>query len=227
MSSDAPAREAIPRSPGRRRKSEEAAASAGDRELVARLLARDRSTFVSLIRAQHESLVRLALVFVGSPATAEEVAQETWLRFLAALPRFEGRSSLRTWIYRICTNAALTRAKREARSAPFSSLELLEEAPVERGRFKPSGSWADPPHPWRADTPEAIIERAEAVSCIERTLDELPPSQRAVVLLRDIEGIDAVGTCNILQVSESNQRVLLHRGRAKIRRALEKLLVDG
>ncbi len=196
---------------------EQEGASPGERELVARLLARDQSAFASLVRAQHESLVRLALTFVGSRATAEEVA---------ALPQFEGRSSLRTWIFRICTNTALTRAEREARSTPFSSLEVPEEAPVEAERFKPSGFWADPPRAWHADSPEEILERTEAVACIERTLSELPPAQRAVVLLRDVEGVEAAEACNILQVSESNQRVLLHRGRAKIRRALEKLLAE-
>ncbi len=206
---------------------ERATTSTEDRELVARLLARDAAAFTSLVRAQHESLVRLALVFVGNRATAEEVAQDTWTRMLAALPEFEGRSSLRTWMFRICTNAALTRAERESRSAPFSSLQDSDGSEVEPQRFNDSGAWADPPHAWRAETPEKILERAEAIACIERTLDELPAAQRAVVLLRDVEGLDADEACNILQVSESNQRVLLHRGRSKLRRALEKLLGEG
>jgi len=206
---------------------ERATTSTQDRELVARLLARDAAAFTSLVRAQHESLVRLALVFVGNRATAEEVAQDTWTRMLAALPEFEGRSSLRTWMFRICTNAALTRAERESRSAPFSSLQDSDGSEVEPQRFNDSGAWADPPHAWRAETPEKILERAEAIACIERTLDELPAAQRAVVLLRDVEGLDADEACNILQVSESNQRVLLHRGRSKLRRALEKLLGEG
>jgi RNA polymerase sigma-70 factor, ECF subfamily len=206
---------------------ERGSASTEDRELVARLLARDAAAFTSLVRAQHESLVRLALVFVGNRATAEEVAQDTWTRVLAALPEFEGRSSLRTWMLRICTNTALTRAERESRSTPFSSLQGSDGPEVEPQRFNDSGAWADPPHAWRAETPEKILERAEAIACIERTLDDLPPAQRAVVLLRDMEGLDAEEACNILQVSESNQRVLLHRGRSKIRRALEKLLGEG
>jgi len=207
--------------------SERACAAIEDRELVTRLLARDPAAFTGLVRAQHDSLVRLALVFVGNRATAEEVAQDTWTRMLAALAQFEGRSSVRTWIFRICTNAALTRAERESRSAPFSSLQDPDGPEVEPQRFDDSGEWADPPHAWRAETPEKILERAEALACIERTLDELPPAQRAVVLLRDVEGLDAEEACSILQVRESNQRVLLHRGRSKIRRALEKLLGEG
>jgi len=206
---------------------EQVSAPAEERDLVSRLLARDATAFTALVRAHHDSLVRLALVYVGNRAVAEEVAQDTWVRILAALPEFEGRSSLRTWMFRICTNAALTRAEREARSSPFSTLQDQDEPEVEPQRFKASGMWADPPHAWRADTPEKILERAEAIACIERTLDLLPPAQRAVVLLRDLEGLDAAEACNVLQVSESNQRVLLHRGRSKIRRALEKLLGEG
>lgn len=201
-------------------------ATPDERELVARLLARDAAAFRSLVCAHHESLVRLALLYVGNRAVAEEVAQESWARMLRALPDFEGRSSLRTWIFRICTNAALTRAAREARSSPFSTLQD-DEPEVDSQRFKASGVWADPPHAWRADTPEKILERAEAIACIERELDLLPPAQRAVVLLRDVEGLDAAEACNILKLSESNQRVLLHRGRSKIRRALEKVLGEG
>ena len=175
------------------------AASHQDRALVVRLLARDEAAFVSLVRTEHESLVRLALVFVRNRATAEEVAQDTWSGVLAGLAGFEGRSSLRAWIFQICSNHAMRRSAREARSTPFSAL---------------------------GGPDEPILERAEAVACIGRVLDELPPAQRAVVLLRDVEGLDAAEACGVLQVSEANQRVLLHRGRSKIRRALEKLLGD-
>lgn len=205
---------------------EQHAASAGDRALVARLLARDQAAFVSLVRALHESLVRLALVFVRNPATAEEVAQDTWSRVLAGLAGFEGRSSLRAWIFQICTNHAMRRGEREARSMPFSALGGPDEAAVDPDRFEPNGHWAEPPHAWRAETPERILERAEAVACIGRALDELPPAQRAVVLLRDVEGLEAAEACELLEVSEANQRVLLHRGRSKIRSALEKLFGD-
>src|SRR5712664_3632337 len=199
-------------------------ASAEDRALVVRLLARDQAAFESLVRSQHESLVQLALVFVRNRATAEEVAQDTWSRVLAGLARFEGRSSLRAWILQICSNHAMSRGTREARSTPFSALVGPDETAVDPGRFEPDGHWADPPHAWRSDTPEQILERAEAMACIDRTMADLPPAQRAVVLLRDLEGLDAAEACGVLEVSESNQRVLLHRGRSKIRKALEKLL---
>jgi len=205
---------------------EQRAASDEDRALVARLLARDQAAFVSLVRAQHESLVRLALVFVRNRATAEEVAQDTWSHVLAGLGGFAGRSSLRAWIFQICSNQAMRRGAREARSTPFSALGGADEPAVDPGRFESNGHWAHPPHGWRADTPDRILERAEAVACIGRVLDELPPAQRAVVLLRDVEGLEAAEACNVLEVSEANQRVLLHRGRSKIRRALEKLLGD-
>jgi RNA polymerase sigma-70 factor, ECF subfamily len=209
---------------GRSRSARERPEAPDEQDLVARLLARDAGAFRALVQAHHESLVRLALVYVRSRALAEEVAQDTWARMLAALHRFECRSSLRTWLFRICTNSALTRAEREARSSPFSTLQEADEPEVDPERFKASGMWADPPHAWRADTPEKILERADALACIDRTLVELPPAQRAVVLLRDIEGLEAPDACNVLGISESNQRVLLHRGRSRIRKALEKLL---
>src|SRR2546426_8160027 len=205
---------------------ESRAASAEDRSLVVRLLARDQAAFATLVRAQHESLVRLALIFVRNRATAEEVAQDTWSGVLAGLAGFEGRSSLRAWIFQICSNHAMRRGEREARSTPFSALGSPDEPAVDPGRFEPDGHWADPPHAWGADTPDRILDRAEAVACIGRVLDELPPAQRAVVLLRDVEGLDAAEACDVLEVSEANQRVLLHRGRSKIRRALEKFLGD-
>ena len=198
-------------------------AAAGDRALVSRLRARDEAAFASLVRAHHEPLVRLALSFVGNRATAEEVVQETWSQVITGLAGFEGRSSLRTWIFRICTNRALRRGERESRSVPLSALSDDDAPEVEPQRFDRSGHWSDPPRPWDARNPEEILQRAEAVACIERTMEELPPVQRAVVLLRDVEGMEAAEACAVLEVSESNQRVLLHRGRARIRRELEKL----
>src|SRR5919204_6927913 len=115
---------------------EQMSAQGEQREVVARLLARDPAAFRSLVRAHHESLIRLALVYVGNRAVAEEVAQDTWTRILRALPEFEGRSSLRTWMFRICANAALTRSEREARSSPFSTLQDRDEPEVDPERFK-------------------------------------------------------------------------------------------
>jgi len=202
-------------------------AAAADRALVLRLLARDEAAFVSLVRAHQESLVRLALSFVGNRATAEEVVQETWSQVLAGLAGFEGRSSLRTWIFRICTNRALRRGERESRSMPLSALSSDDAPEVEPGRFDGAGHWTDPPRPWDARNPEEVLQRAQALECIERAMQALPPAQRAVVLLRDVEGLEAAEACSVLEVSESNQRVLLHRGRARIRRELEKLFSES
>jgi RNA polymerase sigma-70 factor (ECF subfamily) len=161
------------------------------------------------------------MMFVKSRASAEEIAQDTWGNVLASLDRFEGRSSLRTWIFRICTNRAKTMAGRESRSTPFSVLEESEDPPVDPSRFNAAGMWADPPHAWKDDTPENVLERAQSVEEIQRTLAEMPAMQRAVLTLRDVQGLDSVEVCNVLELSESNQRVLLHRARSRVRRALE------
>ncbi len=204
----------------------QASGRAEDKALVARLLARDEAAFRELVSSHHGTLLRVAMLFVRDRAAAEEVAQETWARVLSSLPGFEARSSLRTWISRICANTAKTRAARDARTTPLSALEDPSESAVDPGRFTATGAWGDPPRVWGADTPESILERREAVACIERTLEELPPAQRAVITLRDVQGLEADEVCNILELSESNQRVLLHRARARVRRALERLFAE-
>jgi len=204
----------------------QASGRAEDKALVARLLARDDAAFRELVSSHHGTLLRVAMLFVRDRAAAEEVAQETWARVLSSLPGFEARSSLRTWISRICANTAKTRAARDARTTPLSALEDPSESAVDPGRFTATGAWGDPPRVWGADTPESILERREAVACIERTLEELPPAQRAVLTLRDVQGLEADEVCNILELSESNQRVLLHRARARVRRALERLFAE-
>jgi RNA polymerase sigma-70 factor, ECF subfamily len=197
-----------------------------DKDLLERLRARDKAAFATLVRELHGSLVRVAMMFVSSRATAEEVAQDTWHNVLSSLDRFEGRSSLRTWIFRICTNRARTLAGREARSTPFSELEQPGETPVDPSRFNAAGMWADPPRAWTDDTPERVLDRAQAVEEIQRTLGQMPAMQRAVVTLRDIQGLESVEVCNALEISESNQRVLLHRARSRVRRALERLYAE-
>lgn len=199
-------------------------ASSEDLRLVKRILAGDENAFGALVDRYHGALLRLATVFVGNRATAEEVVQETWLGVLSGLRAFEGRSALKTWIFRILTNRAKTRGKREARSLPFSALASVEEEfepAVEPGRFTPDGMWAEPPQSWNKNTPEQLLLREETRGLIERAIAELPPAQRAVVTLRDIDGMDSGEVCNILEIAETNQRVLLHRGRSKLRRALE------
>ena len=194
--------------------------------LVARLRARDEGAFTELVDRYGGSMRRLALTFVRSPAVADEVVQEAWLGVLRGIDRFEGRSSLKTWIFRILTNTAKTRAERERRSVPFSSLEpeAGEDDPaVDPGRFLADGAWATPPVAWD-DLPEARLLAAETRGVIDRAIAALPPGQRAVITLADVEGWPPAEIRNVLELTETNQRVLLHRARSKVRAALEEYL---
>jgi RNA polymerase sigma-70 factor, ECF subfamily len=196
-----------------------------DASLVERLRARDEAAFEEVVHRYHPSLLRFARQFVPTAALAEDVVQETWLGVLKGIDGFEGRSSLKTWIFRILANTAKTRAQREGRSIPFSTLDEGEggfEPAVERDRFLGTGHWATPPRAW----PEERLLSAETRSILEQAIAALPPTQRVVVSLRDVEGWSADEVRNALEVSETNQRVLLHRGRAKVRRALEQYLTE-
>ena len=192
------------------------------------LRARDEAAFAELIDRYHSSLVRLAMSFVSSRAVAEEVAQEAWVGVLKGIDRFEGRSSLRTWIYRILTNTAKTRAQREARSIPFASLGGggEDEPSVDPDRFLPAdnahwaGHWASYPRRWD-DVPEARLLGGETQEVIRQAIDKLPYNQGEVIRLRDVEGFTSAEVCELLSISEANQRVLLHRARTKVRAALE------
>lgn len=202
-------------------------ASGEDFALVQRLLAGDEIAFAGLVDRYHNRLLRLAMNFVSDRSAAEEVVQDTWLGVMSGLPSFEGRSALKTWIFRILINRAKTRGVREARSMPFSALENPDsehEPAVNPARFQPNGMWADPPHRWDDETPEKLLMRQDALRRLKEAMARLPPSQRAVLTLRDVEGLDAGEVCNILEISETNQRVLLHRARSKIRHALEEYL---
>ena len=198
-----------------------------DTALVKRMLAGDEATFAYIVQRYHASLVRLARTFVASHEVAEEVVQDTWLAVLNGLPSFEGRSTLKSWIFSILTNRAKTRGVREKRTVAFSELSNPgsdDESSVEPDRFTSTGAWSTPPGRWSGDTPERLLLQQEALAVIDKTVAELPPSQRAVVTLRDVEGLDAAEVCNILELSETNQRVLLHRARSKVRAALEQYL---
>ena len=192
--------------------------------LVSRLKGRDEEAFRELVHRHHGAMARLARTFVQSAATAEEVVQETWLAVLKGLDGFEGRSSLKTWIFSILANRARTRAVRDSRMVLFSEIgeEESGEPAVDPARFRPSGSWNEPPQPW--DSPEEQVASAQLLEHVRNAIDGLPGAQRAVVLLRDVEGCTAEEACNVLGVSETNQRVLLHRGRSRVRKALESLL---
>ena len=197
-----------------------------DLRLVEALRSGKESAFVSLIDMYHSSMLRLAMIFVPSQAVAEEVVQETWVGVLNGLDRFEGRSSLKTWIFRILTNRAKTRAQREGRSVPFSSLPEFTSELHEPERFQGPdqrwpGHWVSFPRSWD-EIPEERILSQETMTRIQEAIDTLPLGQREVITLRDIEGCTSDEACNLLGVSEANQRVLLHRARCKVRRALER-----
>jgi RNA polymerase sigma-70 factor (ECF subfamily) len=198
-------------------------------KLVEALRRGEEGAFAELISRYSPPLLRVAMTYTGSRAVAEEVVQETWLGVLHGLDRFEGRSSLKTWIFKILTNIAATRAARERRSVPFSALAVREaedgEPSVDPDRFLPRdhdrwpGHWALGPTRW--ETPEAGLLGAEVRELMLREIHRLPPAQRTVIALRDIEGWSAEDVCDALEVSEGNQRVLLHRARSKVRAALE------
>jgi RNA polymerase sigma-70 factor, ECF subfamily len=197
-------------------------------ELLEGLRQGEEGAFATLMASYSSALLRVAMTFVPSRAVAEEVVQETWLGVLNGLDRFEGRSSLKTWIFRILTNIARTRGARERRSIPFSSLAAAEadEGPsLDPDRFLPPehrypGGWALVPTPWR--TPEEGLLAGETRDVILGAIHELPPAQRTVITLRDVEGWPSEEVCDALEVSEGNQRVLLHRARTKVRAALER-----
>jgi RNA polymerase sigma-70 factor, ECF subfamily len=189
--------------------------------LVAALRAGDERAFMELVEAYSPGMRRLALTFVRTAAVADEVVQESWLGVLRGLDRFEGRSSLKTWIYRIVANVARTRAVREARSAPFSSFADDDEASVDPERFIADGHWASSVEPW-----QAVLD-AEARDVIDRAIAALPEQQRQVIELRDVQGWPSDEVCNVLELSETNQRVLLHRARSKVRAALDEYLGEN
>lgn len=199
---------------------------AADAPLIAALRAGDEHSFRGLVSLHQAALVRLARASVSSDAVAEEVAQETWLAVIHGIGRFEGRSSLKTWIFSILVNRARSRGTRERRTVPMSSLG--DGPAVEPDRFiadnlRWAGHWCSPPVPWSQEPSERLIAK-ETVRVVARAIEELPPQQRTVVTLRDVEGWAAAEVCDLLALSEGNQRVLLHRGRSRVRSQLERHL---
>ncbi len=194
-----------------------------DAGLVSRVLAGDRTSFAGLVRRHGGALLRFARVFVRDEAVAEEVVQDTWMAVLEGLDEFEGRASFKTWLFRILANRARTRAVREGRSVPFSALERAEdgESAVEPERFDAAGMWRDPPVAWTDETPERLALAAESRAVMEAAVAALPPVQRAVLVLRDEDGLETEEICNLLGLTVTNQRVLLHRARTRVRQALE------
>jgi RNA polymerase sigma-70 factor, ECF subfamily len=200
-----------------------------DHELVQRLRDGDEMAFAELIDRYGAMMLRVAQMYVRDRATAEEVVQETWLAVLNGIERFEERSSLKTWLFRILTNRAKTRGQRDGRMIPFSALagEAAEsdETSVSPDRFlgpdsaRP-GAWAAPPVGW----PEERLLQRETLDVIEMAISELPEAQREVILLRDVDGWDPMEVSDALGITDGNQRVLLHRARSKVRAALERYM---
>ncbi len=184
-------------------------------ELIEKLQAGDEKAFAELVATYHASLVRLAQTFVPSLAVAEEVVQDTWIGVIRGIGRFEGRSSLKTWIYRILVNRARTTGSREPRNA-----SLVEDGDGLQGRFSADGSWSEPPAEWPDDVDERL-SAPELAARVRLAIDSLPDTQRQVVTLRDVEGLSSSEVCDLLGLTEGNQRVLLHRGRARLRTMFE------
>src|SRR5271155_1992499 len=182
-----------------------------DSELVARLRAGDEQAFVALVARHHSSMLGLARAFVSSPAVAEEVVQDTWLGVVRGIDGFAGRSSFRTWLFHILVNRARSTGAREHRSVAVGDAGPA----VDRARFDASGAWMSPPQHWIEDSDDRML--AEALTDrIQSSLGELPPRQREVVMLRDVDGMSGQEVCEVLDISEANQRVLLHRGRSRL-----------
>ena len=204
--------------------------STDDMALVERLRAGDEAAFMALVDRLQPSMLRVARMYVSTAAVAEEVVQETWLGVLKGLDSFQGRSSLRTWIFRILTNIAKTRGQREGRSIPFASLagDDLDAPAVDADRFdtpdaSSRGHWSTFPDDWTGIPEDRLLGR-ETLAVVGKAIEGLPPMQAAVIRLRDALGWTSEEVRNALDLTETNQRVLLHRARAKVRGALEAYL---
>jgi RNA polymerase sigma-70 factor (ECF subfamily) len=198
-----------------------------DAPLLAALRAGDEAAFATLVTRYHASLKRVARAYVSTEAVAEEVVQETWLAVIDGLSRFEERATLKTWLFHILTNKAKTRGVRERRTVPFASLGPAgdDEPSVSPDRFQGQGDawpghWATPPRPW--EDPDRRLHSLEARECLRAAIRALPEVQQAVLTLRDVEGLEAEEVCDLLGLTAGNQRVILHRARARVRTELER-----
>jgi RNA polymerase sigma-70 factor (ECF subfamily) len=208
-----------------------APAAADDDAVLAALRRGDEAAFAALVARHAPAMLRVARLYLADVAGAEDAVQDAWMGVLRGLDRFEGRASLRTWIFRILLNRVRSRRRADRRLVPFSALFDAGHAPPEPavapGRFLDADHprwphhWREPPAPW-PESPEARLLSAETRACVARAIAALPPAQREVVTLRDVEGWSARETCNLLGITETNQRVLLHRARARVRGALER-----
>ncbi len=197
-----------------------------DRALLARLRAGEEEAFDTLVNRYDAGLRRVARAFVRTPSAADDVVQETWLAVIRGLDRFEGRSSLSTWMFSILANRARTRGTSDARNVPFSGLDLDDEPAVDPAAFGSDGRWRSVPPRLDAD-PEAHLLSQELRGHVLAAVEELAPAQRAVMTLRDLAGLGAEEVCSLLEITDGNQRVLLHRARANVRAALAPLVEVG
>jgi RNA polymerase sigma-70 factor, ECF subfamily len=206
-------------------------ASRGDAEVVDALRAGDEAAFVDLARRHGPLMLRIARTYVHDARAAEDVVQETWMALLEGIDRFEGRASLRTWLFRVLVNRAITRAERDRRSVPFCSLDG-DDGPAGDGPTVDPTRFLDADHPrwpghWAAEPvrlPEERLLAHETLDRVRAAIDALPPRQRTVIVMRDVGGFDADEVCSALGIGDANQRTLLHRARAKIRQDLERYL---
>jgi RNA polymerase sigma-70 factor (ECF subfamily) len=200
-------------------------------QLIARLKRGDEGAFNELVNQHHSTLIRMAMAYVADREVAEEVVQDTWMAVIESLNRFEGRSSLRTWICGILIHKAKDRGVREKRHTTFSAFESYDdenEEAVDPSRFQQSGEWADhwafPPQPWDDQTPEKLLASQQAVNAMQRAIEALPATLKEVLILRDVEGVDAKEICEMLKITETNLYVRLHRARERVRAAVETYL---
>lgn len=196
--------------------------------LMARLRRGDEGAFDELVNQQHGTLIRMAMGYVADREVAEEVVQDTWMAVIGSLNRFEGRSSLRTWVCGILIHKAKDRGVREKRHTTFSAFESYDddnEEAVDPSRFQQSGEWAGhwafPPQPWDDQTPEKLLASQQAVNAMQRAIETLPATLKEVLILRDVEGVDAKEVCELLKITETNLYVRLHRARERVRAAVE------
>lgn len=205
-----------------------------EQSLLSALRAGDEAAFVSLVERHHASMLRIAMIHCPRRDAAEEVVQETWLAVFEGVARFEGRSTVRTWIFSILANRAKTRGVRERRSVPISSVggaaddddgPTVDPSRFDSGEGPWAGHWKSPPRLWQ-DRPDDRVLSDELNSRIDAAIAALPPKQREVITLRDVEGLSSQDVRNVLGLSETNQRVILHRARAQVRRELERYF-DG
>ena len=203
-----------------------------DSQLIARLRQGDERAFEALVKQNHGALIRMALRHVADRDAAEEVVQDTWIAVIDGIGRFEGRSSLQSWIFAILIHKAKDRGVRESRHVTFSALESHDdegEEGVDPARFHASGElaghWALPPQPWNEQTPERLLASRQALEALSKAVDELPPGLRDVLVLKDVEGLESQDICERLAITDNNLYVRLHRARERVRQAVETSLL--